>query len=163
MTRSIGRAAVYLLACSAWVWAPSAAAGQATDPVTVASDAFLALRVVDVDAASEWYAGVFDLEEVRRFERAGLSIRLLQRGGLRVELIEQGGTSEPPDRHLGLFKIGLYVEEIGPIHADLVARGLDVDDAVLTDDAFGVQTFVLRDPWGNRIQIFEVCAGACGR
>lgn len=134
---------------------------QTPNPSEAVEDAFLAVRVADVERAAAWYARVFDLGEVNRLVSEGYAIRLLRGGGLAVELIQQVGAVAPPARHLGLFKVGLFVEGIDRFHAEMLRRGVDVDAVPFDDEALGVRSFVMRDLDGNRLQLFERCGDGC--
>ena len=129
----------------------------------IVAPAFLALRVGDVEAAAAWYARALALDPVKQLdaEDGRFRIRILARGNLTVELIEMRGTEAPPQPHLGIFKVGFYVDDIDAAHRWFREAGAELDDAIFTDDALAVRSFVLRDPDGNRLQVFEQCDGEC--
>jgi pimeloyl-ACP methyl ester carboxylesterase len=122
----------------------------------LAEPAFAAIVVEDADAAAAWYGSVLGLTEVSRSEAEDgqYSIRLLAGGGMTLELIRLRDAETPTDRHLGLFKVGLYVDDIEAAHKQLIELGVDVDEAVFTDEALQTRSFVFRDPGGNRFQVF---------
>jgi len=124
---------------------------------------FVAIRVGDVDAAASWYKRVLGLNEVNRIdaEDGRYFIRILSGGGLSVELIEERDVEPTEDRHLGLFKVGLYVDDIDAFRSRLEGFGVDQDSRIFVDEALASRSFVFRDPDGNRIQAFQRCDGRC--
>ena len=134
--------------------------------VVVDESTFIAIRVRDVARMAEWYAGTFGLEPKKSLDgdSGSFSIRILGNEVLTVELIEQRGTEDVPDRQIGLFKVGLYVEDAKRALAQfraLAAIPPHEDVTVFVDEPLDVRTFVIRDPEGNRLQFFERCDGAC--
>ena len=121
------------------------------------------MRVHDVETASAWYRGVFELQEVNRIdaEDGRYFIRILSGGGLSVELIEERNVEQPTDRHIGLFKAGLYVEDIDAFYRHLEEFGVDQDERIFFDDALNARSFVFRDSEGNRLQAFQSCSASC--
>ena len=146
---------------------PIGAASQdpssATAATSLAGPSFLAVRVSDVAAASSWYQAVFGLAEVNRInaEDGRYFIRILSGGGLSVELIEERDVEQPADRHLGLFKAGIYVANIDAFHSRLEALGVDQDGRIFLDEALNARSFTFRDSDGNRLQVFQNCAARC--
>lgn len=127
----------------------------AQDAARLSGDAFVAIRVADVAAAAAWYARVFDLREVNRLEGDAYSIRILSGGGLSVELIQQPRVPRPEERHLGLFKAGLFVDDAEQYLQLMRSRGVDTDEATFVDEALLLRSFVMRDLEGNRLQVFS--------
>ncbi len=124
---------------------------------------FVAVRVSDIDAASSWYQSVFGVSEGSRItgDDGRYFIRVLSGGGLSVELIEERGVERPAERHLGLFKAGIYVADIDAFHLRLEALGVDQDATAFFDEALNARSFVFRDSEGNRLQAFQSCADNC--
>lgn len=60
----------------------------------------------------------------------------------------------------GLFKAGFYVNDIAALHRRLIGLAGDVDAGISRDDALGAQSFVCRDPEGNRLQVFQRGGGS---
>lgn len=119
---------------------------------------FIAVQVRDVDEAARWYADVLGLRPLKRLDddQGRFAIRLLARGGLVVELIDMPTTVEAPEpRVFGLFKAGFYVDDVDAAHARMVRHGVDADEQVFTDETLAARSFLLRDPEGNRLQVFQ--------
>ncbi len=132
-------------------------AANGEPPFEVVGPSFFAVQVRDDSAAADWYRRAFGLAEVRHSEAADgrYSIRLLKRGGLTVELIRFGAAVEAADPRLGLFKSGFHVDDIDAAYAWLAELGTKLDQRISSDEVLGSRTFVLRDPEGNRLQIFS--------
>ena len=124
---------------------------------------FVAVRVSDVDAAASWYERVFGVTEVNRItaDDRRYFIRILSGRGLSVELIEERDVERPAERHLGLFKAGLYVADIDAFHRRLEELGVDRDATIFFDEALNARSFLFRDSEGNRLQAFQSCADNC--
>ena len=126
-------------------------------PFTPTSPAFFAIQVEDAEASADWYVRAFGLGRVSAvdMEERGLRIRILSGGGMTVEVIEARAWETPSERHRGLFKAGLFVSDIHAAHEWFLSRSPDADSRVLSDPTMGMLTFVIRDPDGNRIQLFQ--------
>ena len=138
----------------------------------VATPAFVAISVADLETSASWYADLFGLEVERELEAPDGSVRVqvLRGQNIIVELIAhreplgipEEHAEEPAFRFTGLFKSGLFVEAIDAMHRDVLSRGGDVDARIGVDEALGMRMFVFRDPEGNRLQAFEPCGEQCG-
>ncbi|NNF26168.1 MAG: VOC family protein [Gemmatimonadetes bacterium] len=153
------RILVFLLAaCSS----SQPAVGQ-NPPVLFESSGFFALQVADAEEMAGWYGRVLGLEMLRVIddEDRGMRIRILSDGVVGVELIEAPGWEVPPQRHRGIFKAGLFVRDIEGAYEWIHDQGVESDARIVTDEVMQVRTFVLQDPEGNRVQLFEKCRPAC--
>lgn len=122
----------------------------------------IALLVADAPAMAAWYAEAFGLRPVKRLQGEGgaYDIHILSGGGLIVELIQLAAANpRPPDLSLGLFKAGLFVDDIEAAYAWISTRASGVDAAPFADEKLRVESFVLRDPEGNRLQLFARLRG----
>jgi hypothetical protein len=146
-------------------FATGCAARDEAPPVPAAHPAFAAVVVEDADITGAWYGSVFGLEvrnDIDLGER-GRILLLGAEGGLTVELLQITGSADPVaaidgvgsrTQIRGPFKAGVFVADVDAVFADVTALGLDADDRVFADEALGLRTFILRDPEGNRIQVF---------
>jgi len=141
---------------------PAESAGQQA-PFRYDGPAFVALMVPEVDGAAEWYGRVFGAEVTNALASPDgrFSIRILRNESLTFELIQLEGATAPPDNPLGLFKAGFYVDDIEAAFGWFRSHGSDTDAGIFTDDALVVRSFVMRDPWGNRLQFFQRCGDSC--
>ncbi len=55
----------------------------------------------------------------------------------------------------GLVKVGLHVADARELHERLTRLGVDADEHVGVDEHLRALAFVIRDPDGNRIRIFQ--------
>jgi catechol 2,3-dioxygenase-like lactoylglutathione lyase family enzyme len=133
-------------------------------PFSVVAQTFVAVLVEDADSAARWYARVLGLTEVNTIDGGDgrYSIRILEGQGLTVELIRLRGAEAPEaDRPLGLFKVGFFVDDIDAAYAWLADLDVDVDQGIFHDEALAARSFVFRDPYGNRLQLFQRCGTDC--
>lgn len=130
----------------------------------VVAGTFVALQVSDVEAAADWYSETLGLREANRVDAQDgrYRIRVLTASALVVELIQlrEAGPPSPAPRH-GLFKAGFFVDDLTAAFRWLRSRGVDMDPSTFVDEALNARTFVFRDPFGNRLQIFQSCEEAC--
>jgi hypothetical protein len=130
----------------------------------VEGEVFIALQVIDDVAASKWYRTTFDLEEVNHLEAPNgkASIRILSGGGLTIELIDHVESATAPIGYQhGLFKAGFHVDDIDTAFDWLLKQGVFAGIGIFTDQALKARSFVFKDPWGNRLQIFQRCDDEC--
>lgn len=127
---------------------------------------FIAIIVSDMDSSSRWYKDLLNFQEVGRIENAdiGLVQVNLIRGEARIELIEIQsaidhnqilGTAGKGKRLTGLFKVGFSVKNFDGCIEHLNSNEIEVADDIVTDPLTGGRMVVIRDPDGNRIQLFE--------
>ena len=97
----------------------------------------VALEVGDVDAALEFYGGLFTIGEVERHGNAAF----VELGDQFIALM--AGRSQPPDttRHFGLV-----VDDKEATRRALEAAGVEILPGRFLD---------FLDPWGNRVQVVQ--------
>ena len=112
-----------------------------------------------------WYRDVlgFALERRFGFPEAGVEIaHVVSAAGIRIELIQQAGSVPSPDvdrdafgalRTQGAKHVGLLVEDIEAVAAELRAKGAEVIHEVTVVAPAGVRNFWIRDNAGNLIEI----------
>lgn len=142
-------------------------AQEATSSVpgfSVVGPSFVAIRVPDAAEAAEWYRTALMLSQINHLEAEDgrYSIRLLSGSGLTVELIRlRGAVRGPSEPQLGLFKSGFFVDDIDAAFEWLRQQGANTDESIFVDEALNARSFVFRDPYGNRLQVFEHCGPEC--
>jgi len=158
----------FATALGAFVSLAAGIEAQGTEPgemgFAMVGNSFVAIHVQDDSTAADWYKSVFGLDEVNHLETEDgrYSIRLLSGPGLSVELTRiSGAAASPEGPQLGLFKAGLFVDDIDGALAWLRSKGVETDRAVFTDQALKARSFVFRDAEGNRLQVFELCDDGC--
>jgi catechol 2,3-dioxygenase-like lactoylglutathione lyase family enzyme len=135
-------------------------------PLRVAKPAFFALLVPDVAKAVEWYGDTFGLTLVKEANdpNGTFAISILRSEELIVELIEDERSfaieerlpgREKRERAHGIFKVGFEVQGLDRLREALEARGAILMGEIVLDVELGQRTFLLVDPFGNRLQFFE--------
>ena len=88
----------------------------------------------------------------------------LKRGNILLEFIELKSAVSPKDvvtdynsktRMLGFFKTGFLVSDFAGWVAHLQNANVNFQGKVVTDELSGKKMVIVKDPDGNRIQIFE--------
>ena len=116
---------------------------------------FCALAVADV-AIAEWYARVFAMRVTAEIRPAdGSLVTVLESPDLVVE-IKQRARSVPRDPDAeGFMKVGWFVPSVAGELERLVAAGVTIAVPVTDQPELDIRFFILEDPEGNPIQIFE--------
>lgn len=127
---------------------------------------FSAIIVSDMEASTQWYTDVLGMTVLNHFESAerGVKQTNLQRGDILIELIELDAAVSPLEaiphynpktRLIGLFKIGFRVSDFDAWMMHLRQKEVEFHGDVVTDPVSGKRMIIIRDPDGNRIQMFE--------
>ncbi|GAB5399812.1 MAG: hypothetical protein Aureis2KO_13970 [Aureisphaera sp.] len=127
---------------------------------------FSAIIVTDMEVAATWYQEVLGfqiLNETRNMER-GFQQKNLVHGSVHIELIEIKGTITPEalltdhpkgSRVSGFFKFGVKVSGFDAWLVRLETKKADIHGRVVTDPVSEKRMVIVKDPDGNRIQLFE--------
>jgi catechol 2,3-dioxygenase-like lactoylglutathione lyase family enzyme len=139
-------------------------------PIPLASGAFFALSVADIEASANWYRDKLGLEVLLHPPRSGpAEVRVLEGGGLLVELIQHDeavapAKLRPPVTDVinlhGIFKVGVMVEDIDQALATLRARGIPIAYGPYAANDGVPANFIINDNAGNLIQFFAGKAAA---
>lgn len=127
---------------------------------------FAALIVENIDRSIGWYADNlgFELLNKKEFAAAGFKQANLKRGYALLELIELASSISAktaiPDytnktRVQGIFKVGYKVADFDAWLSHLTESEVEFHGDVVVDELSGKRMVILKDPDGNRIQIFE--------
>lgn len=127
---------------------------------------FLALIVSDFDASKAWYINALGFEVVTsdEYPDRGFKQSNLKRGEILLELIELDKAKNPeeiiPDytsamRLTGIFKVGFMVTDFDKWIVQLTQKKVDFHGDTVIDESTGKRMVIIKDPDGNRIQIFE--------
>lgn len=117
----------------------------------------------DLEQTKQWYIETLQFEIANEFrnEDRGIAIINLRCGAVQLELIEIAGSinpdslRKPSTRLQGLFKFGFRVQEFDTWITHLRTSIPNITAQVVTDPVSDKRMIVIRDPEGNRIQIFE--------
>ena len=105
-----------------------------------------AVQVADLQRALDFYVGVLGLEKV--FENGDpVGFVILEKDGAELHL-----DLHPQHVASGRNVAHLMVEDAAALHDHLVAHGTTIVSAIRDAD-YGMRTFVLADPDGNRIDV----------
>ena len=152
-----------------WLAFPAFTQAQTADAtfepaVVAARGAFFALSVPDIEASARWYSEKLALKvAMREPKRNNIAVIVLAGGGLIVELIQSDGAmpltkvapaiNDPSLIH-GIFKSGLFVEDLDKTLASLKARNVEIAFGPFPAKENGMKNFIIRDNSGNLIQFF---------
>jgi catechol 2,3-dioxygenase-like lactoylglutathione lyase family enzyme len=151
-----------------WLTLPLTAWGQAggpaTEPAAIATGAFFALSVADMEASVHWYAEKLGLKVVMQVPKKDkTAVTVLEGGGLIVELIQQDdalplskAAPAVKDNLLvhGIFKAGVIVDDFDKTLAMLRARHIEIAVGPFPARAGQRANVIIRDNAGNLIQFF---------
>jgi hypothetical protein len=127
---------------------------------------FSAIIVNDIESSITWYSNNFGFKVLNKIEseEKGFKQANLKRGSILIELIELE-SSLSPDSLLenypkktkidGFFKFGFLVSEFEKWVEYLKQSKVEFYGDVVTDNLSGKKMLLIKDPDGNRIQIFE--------
>ena len=126
---------------------------------------FSAVIVHDVDSSTAWYQSVFDLKVKNRINdvERGFRVTILESPTFLLELIEN--RSWPAQKKLladkpegtrieGFFKIGFKVPDVDAFLKHLADLKI-IPERIYTDSETKKRNFLINDPDGNLLQIFE--------
>ncbi len=127
---------------------------------------FSALIVTDMKTSAQWYQEVLGFHILNETENAerGFSIKNLKHGEVHLELIEIRGTISPSalledqpkgSRLAGFFKFGMKVSGFDAWMSHLQSKEANFHGDVVTDPVSEKRMVIVKDPDGNRIQLFE--------
>ena len=127
---------------------------------------FFALIVSDIDSSIIWYEEVFEFKLInsQEVERIKLKQANLNRENIYLELIQLESAINPEEaisgfnqksKLTGLFKIGFSVDEFDLFVSRMREMDVNIHGDVVLDPNTQKRMVIIKDPDGNRIQIFE--------
>ncbi|NNL79132.1 MAG: VOC family protein [Flavobacteriaceae bacterium] len=127
---------------------------------------FISVVVVDFDRSIQWYTNNLDFEVIDKTENPERRLKQanLKYHHINLELIELGSAIKPSSLlddtqnrviFQGLFKAGFTIDAFEEKISIWQENGVTSKDQVVKDPVTNKRMVVLRDPDGNRIQIFE--------
>ena len=127
---------------------------------------FTAIIVSNIDTAIYWYSDKLGFEVLNRVDlvERGIKQANLKCGNTLIELIESNTSIYPKDilagkpkttQLAGYFKFGFMVEDFDDWINHLMESGAEFHGRVVKDQATGKKIVIIKDPDGNRIQLFE--------
>ncbi|MCB0534708.1 MAG: VOC family protein [Lewinellaceae bacterium] len=148
------------------LWLPLPGTAQTADSLPDPEAFFTAIIVRDIDSSIAWYTENLGFTLIDRAENAAIGFQQanLKRGAVLLELLELQAAIYPEDilaeappktRIAGLFKFGFRMAEFDRWLAFLEQSGVDFLGTVVADPVSGRRMVLIKDPDGNRIQLFE--------
>ncbi|MEP2773931.1 MAG: VOC family protein [Fulvivirga sp.] len=125
------------------------------------SPTFLAIIVSDMDSSIAWYQQKLGFEVVNQTanEARGFKQANLKTASTKLELIEIKNAVNPSDSIksplIGLFKFGFTTQKFDWWIEHLEQQAAHFHGRVVPDPHSGKRLVLVKDPDGNRIQIFE--------
>ena len=127
---------------------------------------FAAFIVSQMKQSKTWYQEVLGFKEINHIvnEARGVEIANLKHGEIGLELIQIKGslsmdslmTDLPEEiRFQGVFKFGMYISDFDEWVQHLRPFIEDLESQIVRDPITDKRMVVIRDPDGNRIQLFE--------
>lgn len=143
-----------------------------TSQILVAQDltppkgGFGAFIVSEMRESKNWYQEVLGFEEINHMvnEEIGFEIANLKHGEIGLELIQMKGSISMDSlmkdlprktRLQGVFKFGMYISDFDAWVQQLQPFIEDLESQIVRDPITDKRMVVIRDPDGNRIQLFE--------
>lgn len=127
---------------------------------------FFALSVSNADSVSAWYENIFQLtllKEVRMPDGSG-HVRIIGNENLMIEIVQHKGSKSLADcaidpaqayRMRGIFKIGLYVNDLEKTERYFGQKGVFIKHAIFEDSDTHTKSFIITDPKLNLVQIIQ--------
>ena len=127
---------------------------------------FIAIVAEDFDRSLNWYRDNLGFELINKSENAERQLKQanLALNDIRLEIIEIGSAIHPSSLlennqnrviFKGIFKAGFSIDKFDETVSVWQDNGIVTKDQVVTDPISDRRMVILRDPDGNRIQIFE--------
>lgn len=127
---------------------------------------FISLIVDDIERSEQWYTDVFGfkIESKNSNKERGFIIVNMKRNGMMLELIQLDSATSMEDiqelkpeikRIQGIFKFGISVNNFDEWITRFNANNINTDELIVKIPGSEKRMLVLRDPDGNRVQLFE--------
>ena len=141
-------------------------ADKSENEIGLSGNQFFALSVSNADSVSDWYENVFQLKllkEVRMPDGSG-HVRIIGNENLLVEIVQHKGSKsladcnidrDQPYRMKGIFKIGLYVNDLESAQRYLQQKGVFIKHTIFEDTDTHTKSFIITDIKLNLIQIIQ--------
>ncbi|GAA4272721.1 VOC family protein [Aquimarina gracilis] len=127
---------------------------------------FFAVIVEDIEQSINWYSEILGFEILNKVDLPERNLKQanLKRSSILIELIELGSAVShkkllknfPKKTKIkGFFKFGFFVPEFEKWIDFLKKSNVEFNGDIVTDHLTGKKMLIIKDPDGNRIQIFE--------
>jgi len=141
-------------------------ADKTENEISLSGHQFLALSVSNADSVSAWYENIFQLKllkEVRMPDGSG-HVRIIGNENLMIEIVHHKDSKSLKDCNLeeaqpyrmkGIFKIGLYVDDLEKAQTYLLQKGVFIKHLIFEDAETSTKSFIITDTKSNLIQIIQ--------
>jgi hypothetical protein len=141
-------------------------ADKSENEMGLTGNQFFALSVSNADSVSNWYENVFQLKllkEVRMPDGSG-HVRIIGNAHLLVEIVQHKGSKSLADcdidpaqayRMKGVFKIGLYVDDVEVAKNYLSQKKVFIKHSIFEDVDTRTKSFIITDNKLNLIQLIQ--------
>ncbi|MFY0631250.1 MAG: VOC family protein [Flavobacteriaceae bacterium] len=127
---------------------------------------FSALIISDIEKSIDWYSNNLGFELINKNESKEMSYKQanLKRGNILIELIELESAVSPEvvipsytkkTRLQGFFKVGFLIADFDQWIQELTKLKVEFHGRVAKSNETGKRMVIVKDPDGNRIQLFE--------
>jgi len=134
--------------------------------ISLSGHQFFALSVSNADSVSAWYENIFQLKllkEVRIPDGSG-HVRIIGNESLMIEIVQHKDSKSLTDCNLdraqpyrmkGVFKIGLYVDDLEKAQTYLRQKDVFIKHSIFEDADTRTKSFIITDTKLNLIQIIQ--------
>lgn len=140
--------------------------GKPENEIGLSGNQFFALSVSNADSVSAWYENVFQLKLLKEIRPAdgSVHVRIIGNENLILEIIQHKGSKSLTDcdidrtqayRMNGIFKIGLYVNDVQKAQNYLQQKKVAIKNSIFEDADTRTKSFVITDAKLNLIQIIQ--------
>src|SRR5688572_27234298 len=140
--------------------------GKPDNGIGLSGNQFFALSVSNADSVSAWYENVFQLKLLKEMRPAdgSVNVRIIGNENLVIEIIQHKGSKSlsdcnidriQPYRMNGIFKIGLYVNDVQKAQNYLQQKRVVIKNSIFEDADTRTKSFVITDAKLNLIQIIQ--------
>jgi hypothetical protein len=140
--------------------------GKSENEIGLAGNQFFALSVSNADSVSNWYENVFQLKLLKEVHVPGGSghVRIIGNKNLILEIVQHKDSKSLADcnidpaqayRMKGIFKIGLYVDDLENAQRYLRQKGVFIKHTIFEDTDSHTKSLIITDAKLNLIQIIQ--------
>jgi len=120
----------------------------------------LGIYARNTEKLSAWYTNTLGFNVVRTLEKAGRPPIYFMKGegGFEIEILPTNAERRPRELNdCGYSHVGLVVEDLQAMEADLKAKGVSLHDVRQTSNGWTIGYF--EDPEGNRLEVVHRPSG----
>ena len=134
--------------------------------ISLSGHQFFALSVSNADSVSAWYENIFQLKLLKeaRIPNGSGHVRIIGNENLMIEIVQHKDSKSLEDCNLdraqtyrmkGIFKIGLYVDDLEKAQTYLLQKDVHIKHSIFEDTDTSTKSFIITDAKSNLIQIIQ--------